>query len=355
VIFARSFPALLILSAAPAVSAQNATPPRPGPMSPASQDQRVYLGFWADPALTNSGSEKDIEVREGPPPLGIGRRFALHLHYVAWTGLAAELDGNGVLQPDAGLKGDIDNGRTPVVSWNCDPTQNSNHIIAGGDPGEDTTIAQTAQALKQYPGPVLLRWFWEFNVLENNTDCRGDNGGTPTQKVYNDFIGAWQHIRTIFREQGADNVLFLWNPGDYPTEGDKRDPHGFYPGNDYVDWIGIDSYQRLPTDAFSDDFGLFYADFSGPQYGYKPLIVGENGAQNAQGGEEIQQTYLDGLLEDVLTGKYPQLRAYDYFDQIGNSGNWSLDSGGLAALTVLGHDRAFSRFPFRPDSRVLLP
>jgi hypothetical protein len=41
---------------------------------------------------------------------------------------------------------------------------------------------------------ILLRWFGEFNVLGNNQDCRGDSGGTPTQQIYTDFIGAWRHV-----------------------------------------------------------------------------------------------------------------------------------------------------------------
>lgn len=37
--------------------------------------------------------------REGVAPNGIGRRFALHLHYKRWTVLSQELDSTGVFQP----------------------------------------------------------------------------------------------------------------------------------------------------------------------------------------------------------------------------------------------------------------
>ena len=247
------------------------------------------------------------------------------------------------------LLGDISHGRVPVISWVCDgKIANYNHVIAGGDSTEDAVITATAKTLAQYPGPVLLRWFWEFNVRNNNQGCRGDSGGKPTQQVYNDFIGAWQRIWRLFQSAGATNVVFLWNPGHYNVDGDADDPHGFYPGNNYVDWIGLDTYQRTTTATFDDDFGLFYNDFGGSQYGNKPLIVGENGSQGfAQNNSELQRTYLQGLLSDVQANRYPLLKAYDYFDSAGN-GNWVLDdnngqgNGGLAAFSSLAASKLFS-------------
>ena len=308
----------------------------------------VYLGIWANPLL--GSPEAAIEAREGPAPNGIGRRFALHLHYKQWTDLAQQLNSAGVFQPDADLQGDISHGRVPVISWACDDaTPNSNHVIAGGDPNEDAVITASAKALAQYPGPVILRWLWEVNVLTNHQTCRGDTGGTPTQQVYSDFIGAWRHIRGLFQSAGATNVVFLWNPGSYRADGNADDPHGFYPGNAYVDWIGVDTYQRAATETFDDDFALFYNDFGNSQYGNKPLMVGENGSPTyAQNNIELQWTYLQGLLASMQANRYPLLKAYDYFDSPGNSTvSWALDdnngkgSGGLAAIAILAASPAF--------------
>jgi len=279
----------------------------------------VYLGIWANPNSAPN-QEKALELLEGPPPGGIGHPFNLHLVYYQWGAIAAQLNGSGVLQPDTALAGDIGLGRVPVISWTCDPNvANSDHVVAGGDPGEDAIVMAPAQALKQYPGPVFLRWFWEFNVLGNNQSCRGDTGGKPSQQVYTDFIGAWHHIWTLFQNVGATNVVFLWNPGSY-TEGGNDDPHSFYPGNDFVDWIGIDTYQRSTTATFASDFGQFYSDFSVGEYAGKPLMVGENGSQNfSTNNMELQAPYLQGLLTDVLGGEFPLLKAYDYFDAPGNA------------------------------------
>ena len=312
----------------------------------------VYLGIWANQALAPS-PEKAAEIREGPAPNGINRTFALHLIYYQWGDIAAQLDSNGVFHPDASLLGDISHGRVPVISWHCDQTgTNSDHVVAAEDPAEDAIITASARALAQYPGPVLLRWFWEFNLLTSqnsvaNQACLGNGGNAPKAQVYSDFIGAWQHIWRLFQAAGATNVSFLWNPGHYGADTDSADPHPYYPGNQFVDWIGTDSYQRTATSTFADDIGLFYSDFSQGQYGGKPLMVGENGAaDSATYGMETQQSYLQGVLADLQANKYPLLKAYDYFDSDGTvtktSGNWALDTAGLAEMAVLGASPMFN-------------
>jgi uncharacterized protein (TIGR03437 family) len=307
----------------------------------------VYLGVWANQNAA-SNQEAAIELLEGPS--GINRPFALHLVYYKWTEISQLVNSAGVFQPDTALQGDIDHGRVPVISWTCDrATVDSDHIIASGDPSEDANITATAKALAQYPGPVLLRWFWEFNLInanDGNQPCRNDAGTAPTQQVYTDFIGAWQHIHQLFQSAGATNVVFLWNPGGY-TDGGPDDPHSYYPGNAYVDWIGIDTYQRSQTATFTSDFGEFYTDFSASQYGGKPLMVGENASANQSIYDaELQPAYLNGLLADLQSNLYPLLKAYDYFDAEGSAPNdWVLDTPGLSAFAAVATSPAFLPAP----------
>jgi len=87
----------------------------------------VYMGIQAYPYITDSENqicadqECSIQVREGPSPFGIDRKFALHLHYYGWDTLASEL----ALDPTCTGAGselcdDYQNGRVPVISWECD-------------------------------------------------------------------------------------------------------------------------------------------------------------------------------------------------------------------------------------------
>ncbi len=168
----------------------------------------VYLGIRANPTL-GANQEAAIEVNEGNGPAGIGRRFSLHLLYYGWQAIASELDGNGVLQPDVELGGDIAKGRVPVIAWGCDmKINNSNSLVSNGDANEDAVITDAAKALAQVPGPVLLRWQWEFNHFNHSPNCIGNATG-PSPQLYADFIGAWRRIRTLFNTAGATNVSFV--------------------------------------------------------------------------------------------------------------------------------------------------
>ena len=310
----------------------------------------VYLGIRANSAL-GASQEAAIEVVESPAPVGINRRFSLHLLYYGWKNISQMLDVNGVFSPDVDLAGDIVHRRVPVIAWNCDDSiANSDHAVAGGDAAEDAVIAATAKALAQYPGPVLLRWSWEFNVYWKNQNCRAiDPNVGPTAQVYADFIGTWRRIRTIFQNAGATNVSFVWNPGDYPMDGNPKDPHAFYPGNAYVDWLAIDAYQRGPNESFSTNLDLFYNDFSKPQFGGKPILVGENGTQGfSMHMTELQATYFQ--VAALQAKKYPLLKGYCYFDSTGQLGDQAPTAawGGIPVKLLAGQTtilRDFADFP----------
>jgi mannan endo-1,4-beta-mannosidase len=67
------------------------------------------------------------------------------------------------------------------------------------------------------------------------------------------FVAAWRHIVTLFRDEGADNVTWVWTvqadePGTRPIA-------SWWPGAQYVTWVGIDGYYYGPTDTFRSVFG----------------------------------------------------------------------------------------------------
>ena len=66
------------------------------------------------------------------------------------------------------------------------------------------------------------------------------------------FVAAWQHIVTLFREQGAQNVTWLWTiNADRPNTGPVA---SWWPGAAYVSWVGIDGYYLRPSDTFANVF-----------------------------------------------------------------------------------------------------
>lgn len=104
--------------------------------------------------------------------------------------------------------------------------------IAAGD--FDADLTRWANGLKAFGQPVMLRFAHEMN---------GDwypwgmhvNGNTPQ-----DYVAAWRHVRSVITSVGAQNVSMLWAPmaavSGIPGFDDA------YPGDDSVDYLGIDGY-----------------------------------------------------------------------------------------------------------------
>lgn len=71
------------------------------------------------------------------------------------------------------------------------------------------------------------------------------------------WVAAWRHVVTVFRQQGADNVTWLWTVNIVNTRGRSPipAPGPWWPGSRYVTWVGIDGYYYKPSWTFASLFG----------------------------------------------------------------------------------------------------
>jgi beta-mannanase len=66
------------------------------------------------------------------------------------------------------------------------------------------------------------------------------------------FVAAWRHIVNLFRALGADNVTWLWSTA---ADGAGTGPiKSWWPGSNYVTWVGIEGFYAEPTDTFNNVF-----------------------------------------------------------------------------------------------------
>ena len=63
------------------------------------------------------------------------------------------------------------------------------------------------------------------------------------------FVAAWRHIVKLFRQQGADDVTWLWTV-NIISGGRIPSPAPWWPGSAYVTWVGIDGYYFKPSWSF---------------------------------------------------------------------------------------------------------
>ena len=94
---------------------------------------------------------------------------------------------------------------------------------------QDTAIKKWAQEAKAFGHPFLFAPWWEMN------------GGWYAWGRSPDFIAAWRHFHDVVAGQGATNVTWTWVVNSIWYD-PASDPSPYYPGDAYVDWTGLDTY-----------------------------------------------------------------------------------------------------------------
>ena len=137
----------------------------------------------------------------------------------------------------------IATGGIPMITWSCGAKDTN--VIAGRD---DSQINLVAAKLAQFRLPVFLRWFPDPNVNTASNACLGSSGATG-------YVAAYRHIHDELVAAGASNVIFVWSV-DTTTPQASRSWSSYYPGSQYVDWIGADGYATSSaTESVANDFG----------------------------------------------------------------------------------------------------
>jgi hypothetical protein len=102
------------------------------------------------------------------------------------------------------------------------------------DGSHDRYIDVFARSVKAYPHEVVVRFMHEMNGFWYPW-ASGAEGNTPQE-----YVRAWRHVHERFARLGVSNVRWMWAPNAvYPGAGDLR---RLYPGDAYVDRIGISAY-----------------------------------------------------------------------------------------------------------------
>jgi beta-mannanase len=112
------------------------------------------------------------------------------------------------------------------------------------------------------------------------------------------FVAAWQHIWTLFQDEGADNVTWLWTINqDRRGTGPVR---LWWPGAKYVTWVGIDGYYFRPSDTFASAFGRTIDQVQA--FTHKPILLSEAAVGPRAGQFAKIGNLFDGIQREKLLG-----------------------------------------------------
>jgi hypothetical protein len=215
----------------------------------------------------------------------VGRTASYVMWYVHWAG-----DGSTLLQSD--LQAVLANGSTPLVTWMSDDPGGvetfDDQAIAEGT--YDSYIRSVASTLAAAGGPVLLRFDHEMNGNWYPWSP-GVDGQTAAG-----YVAAFRHVHDLVHEL-APNVAFVWSPNVQYTGSTPF--ASLYPGDAYVDYVGLDGYNWGPLDGhtWQSPAQVFGPSLSALQrVTSRPLLITEVGTTSVGGNKAAWITAFFAML-----------------------------------------------------------
>ena len=166
----------------------------------------------------------------------------------------------------------------------------------------DEWLINYAKQLKQTNYPVMLRlnnemngdWCW-YNAVYTALDT----------ELYKKM---WIYVHGIMKQQGVDNLIWVWNPHDksFPNFA-WNSAFAYYPGDEYVDVVGMTGYNTgnyftgETWREFKEIYDPLYKEYS--YYFDKPFILGEF-ASSSYGGDKSK--WIKTMFEQI--GNYPRIK-----------------------------------------------
>jgi hypothetical protein len=196
----------------------------------------------------------------------------------------------------------------------------------------DADFHAWGEAAKAFGTPVILDWGVEMNGQWFPWNGRWNGGGTTNgygNKHRADgperFVDAYRRIVGLIRDAGATNVTFVWhvNDGDDPSTPWNR-LENYYPGDAYVDWIGISDYGALtPMDGAVDSFRTGMDDTYARVAALapsKPVIVAEFG-ETTRDPQSDPGAWTSAALADLTSRRWKNLIGFSWWNETWQNDN----------------------------------
>jgi beta-mannanase len=218
-------------------------------------------------------------------------------------------------------------GVQPMVTWEpwdpgvgtaTQPTFALADIISGNF---DSYVTRWATEIKDWGQPLWLRFAHEMNG-DWYPWSAGVNGNTAAQ-----YVAAWRHVHDIFEQVGTTNVTWVWTPniimGATPTLA------SLYPGDAYVDVIGMDGYNWGTSQSWGSTWQtpsqLFGPTLSAlEQISSRPIMIGET-ASTEIGGNKA--TWINQFFSFLAA--QPRITAFVWFN-VNKETDWRIESSAAA-------------------------
>ena len=191
----------------------------------------------------------------------------------------------------------------------------------------DEDIKQWAIEAKHTNIPLLVEfgtevngdWF-PWNASYNGGSTKNHYGAPGLYDGMERFRDTYRRIIDICREQGANNITWFYHCDVYNNpDNNWNTKAGYYPGDDYIDWIGLSVYGAQTPDEdwmkFEDILTENWEEIMSISPQGKPLAILEWGVvDNVQ--HQKPEWISDAMSSIKPGGKfYPNIKAVSYWHE----------------------------------------
>lgn len=190
----------------------------------------------------------------------------------------------------------------------------------------DADLAAWAQAAARFGTPIISEFGTEMNGDWFPWNARWNGRRKGAER----FQAAYRHIIDIMRANGASNVIWVFHVNN--LDGPPRDWNRFeryYPGDEYIDWLGVSIYSAQgPHEDWTVDFTQSLPEVMArfaQMAPAKPVIVAEFGT-DVNNPSEPAGPWADAALSLMLSGRYPQLIGFNWWNETWPNGDTPADA-----------------------------
>lgn len=245
--------------------------------------------------------------------------------------------------PSWQMKAIIGMHRTPFVrlmarsSWHPggDPNFTMQSIIDGDWDAQLHSWCTKAAAVNT---PILAEFGTEANGKWFPWNGRWNGGAT--RDGYGDpgladgperFRDAYRHLIDICRAEGANQITWFFHVdvAPDPRADWNSDYRNYYPGDDYIDWIGISNYGQLDRYAapqFAAKLARHYRAIE--RISEKPIAVLEYGRIQSP-GDRAKASWIGDAIRSISSRRFGRIRGLSYWNE-----SYRNDDGSLADLRI---------------------
>ena len=231
----------------------------------------------------------------------------------------------------------LNKGIVPMVSWEPwsppndprlleNPSINDTFQLRKISRGDfDGYIRTWARSARELDGPIMIRVMHEMNGNWYPW------GGTANGNRPGDFVSAWRHIHDLFEEEGAQNVSWVWSVNLESVPNSEDNAYDiYYPGDGYVDWIGLSGFNYGDLEVWSswtDLQDLYRPGLRALSKYNKPIMLAEVSSVES-GGDKAE--WLTRAFS-TLRNEYPNVGAVIWYDAIDGDKDFRVTSSFDAA------------------------